>query len=232
MDTPIDIEVPVSPAQGQRPKKKGPGRPEGASVVREKILDASETLFANLGYAGTTLRRAADAADVTQALISYYFKSKYGLYEAVFMRRGQTISQQRIENLDKLNARGTPGLPEIVRAFLLPTLALRRTPQGRSFLRLQARLHTEPPEISYRLRTEAYGESTRRYVEAVRRAVPELEALDAYWRVTLMIGTYLYAFSDTHRMEEMAPAGTYDPEDSDSLIEQVTRFVVGGFQAS
>jgi AcrR family transcriptional regulator len=199
-------------------------------VVRDEILDAGETLFANRGYAGTTLRQVADAANVTQALISYYFESKYGLFEAVFMRRGQTISDERIQNLEKLIARGTPDLSAIVRAFLLPTLSLRRTPQGRSFLRLQSRLHTEPPEISYRLRTEAYGESTRRYVEALKSALPELSELDAHWRVTLMIGTYLYAFSDTHRMEEMAP-GVYDPEDSDSLIEHVTRFVVGGFEA-
>jgi len=46
-----------------------------------------------------------------------------------------------------------------------------------------------------------------------------------------MVGTYLYAFSDTHRMEEMAPPGLYDPDDTDSLIDQVTRFVTGGMQA-
>jgi AcrR family transcriptional regulator len=214
----------------RRTKQKGPGRPGGAtSVVRDEILDAAEALFANLGYAGTTLREVAHEAKVTQALISYYFGSKYGLFEAVFLRRGQVISQQRMDNLDALGAK--PRVRDIVRAFLLPTLQLRGTPQGRSFLRLQARLHTEPPEISYQLRTDAYGGSTRRYVEALREALPKLPELDAYWRVTLMIGTYLYAFSDTHRMEEMAPKGLYDPEDTESLIDQVTRFVVGGFEA-
>ena len=220
----------VGAARKRRTKQKGPGRPGGAtSVVRDEILDAAEALFANLGYAGTTLREVAHEAKVTQALISYYFGSKYGLFEAVFLRRGQVISQQRMDNLDALG--GKPRVRDIVRAFLLPTLQLRGTPQGRSFLRLQARLHTEPPEISYQLRTDAYGGSTRRYVEALREALPKLPELDAYWRVTLMIGTYLYAFSDTHRMEEMAPKGLYDPEDTESLIDQVTRFVVGGFEA-
>jgi len=200
-------------------------------VVRDDILDAAETLFANLGFAGTTLREVANAAQVTQALISYYFGSKYGLFEAVFLRRSQEISQQRLDNLEQLGRHGKPKVPDIVRAFLLPTLTLRSTPQGRSFLRLQARLHTEPPEISYKLRTDAYGGSTRRYVEALKEALPKLAELDAHWRVTLMIGTYLYAFSDTHRMEEMAPEGLYDPEDTDALIDQVTRFVVGGFEA-
>jgi hypothetical protein len=68
-------------------------------------------------------------------------------------------------------------------------------------------------------------------VEALRAALPDLSELDAHWRVTMMIGTYLYAFSDTHRMEEMTRSGVYEPADTDSLIEQVTRFVVGGFEA-
>jgi len=218
-----------TPAAQTRRKagQKGPGRPEGTSVVRDDILDAAEELFSNLGYAGTTLREIADQAKVTQALINYYFGSKYGLYEAVFMRRSQIISQQRLDNLAQLQAKpGRPKVRDVVQAFLMPTLAFRSTPEGRSFLRLQA-----PPQISYKLRTDAYGNSTRLYVDAVRKALPNLPELDAYWRVTLMVGTYLYAFSDTHRMEEMAPAGLYDPDDTDNLIDQVTRFVTGGMQA-
>ena len=215
----------------KRVKQRKPGRPEGTSAVRDEIMDAAEAQFADLGYAGTTLREIAAATNVTQALISYYFGSKYGLFEETFLRRGQVISKQRVDLLEALMDRGRPTVREIVHAFLSPTLALRSTPQGRSFLRLQARLHTEPPEISYKVRTDAYGSSTQRYVEAFRLALPQLGELDAYWRVTLMVGTYLYAFSDTHRMEEMTPKGLYDAEDTEALIDQVTRFVVGGFQA-
>ncbi len=214
-----------------RVKQRKPGRPEGTSTVRDEIMDAAEGQFAELGYAGTTLREIAAATNVTQALISYYFGSKYGLFEETFLRRGQVISKQRVDLLEALLDKGKPTVREIVHAFLSPTLALRATQQGRSFLRLQARLHTEPPEISYKVRTDAYGSSTQRYVEAFRLALPELDELDAYWRVTLMVGTYLYAFSDTHRMEEMTPKGLYDPENTEALIDQVTRFVVGGFQA-
>jgi len=215
----------------KRVKQRRPGRPEGTSAVRDEIMDAAEVQFAELGYAGTSLREVAAATNVTQALISYYFGSKYGLFEETFLRRGQVISKHRDELLEALLAKGKPKVREIVHAFLSPTLALRSMPQGRSFLRLQARLHTEPPEISYKVRTAAYGSSTQRYVDALRLALPQMAELDAYWRVTLMVGTYLYAFSDTHRMEEMTPKGLYDPDDTEALIDQVTRFVVGGFQA-
>ena len=74
--------MPSPKVQGRRgvaPKKKTkaaarnrPGRPEGSNgQVRDRILDASELLFAERGYAGTTLREVADAAEVTQAIDGY-----------------------------------------------------------------------------------------------------------------------------------------------------------------
>jgi hypothetical protein len=120
---------------------------------------------------------------------------------------------------------------DVVRAFLAPTIALRETPGGRRFLRLQARLHTEPAEISYKLRNEAYDGSTRAYVQILEEILPELQAKDVYWRVVLMIGAYMYAFSDTHRLEELAP-GICDPNNTDEILEQIIAFVSAGLLAA
>ncbi|WP_459618519.1 TetR family transcriptional regulator [Bordetella sp. 2513F-2] len=210
-----------------------PGRPEGVANknLREKILDAAEATFADLGYAGTTLREVASKVKVTQALISYYFGSKYGMFEAVFLRRGRKISDERMARLEALMQSPTrPRVRDIVQAFFAPTLALRATARGRAFIRLQARLHTEPAEISYKLRNEAYDKSTRAYVDAICTVRPDLPRKDVYWRVTLMVGAYLYAFSDTHRLEELAP-GICHPENASEVMEQITAFVEGGMTA-
>jgi AcrR family transcriptional regulator len=222
-------------AANARTKKK-PGRPGGTSKVRESILANAEKMFADRGYAGTTLREIADGSRVTQALINYYFGSKFALFEEVYLRRALEVGRERLINLEHLQEVETltgepPAVEDIVRAFLEPTLALRATPEGRNFLRLQSRLHTEPPHISYKLRTNAYDRSTRGYVRLLRKVLPRLSALDACWRVTMMIGTYLYAFSDTHRMEELA-GRDYDATDSAAVLEQVTRFLTGGLQAA
>jgi len=195
------------------------------------MMDAAEAVFSESGYAGTTLREVAQRAEVTQALVSYYFGSKYGLFEEVFLRRGRQISDARQENLQRLMDSGEPvRVRDIVRAFLMPTLALRSTPEGRAFIRLQARLHTEPPEISYQLRNNAYDTSTRSYAYAICAALPGLSEKDVFWRVTLMVGAYLYAFSDTHRLEQFA-AGICNPDDTEEVLEQATAFIVGGMEA-
>lgn len=88
-------------------KPRGPGRPEGTSVIRDEILDAAEAVFSSLGYAGTSLREVAEKAKVTQALISYYFGSKFGLFEQAFLRRSQPISLERIKRLEELERAGS-----------------------------------------------------------------------------------------------------------------------------
>jgi len=214
-----------------RVKRVGPGRPEGASNVREEILDAAEQVFADLGYAGTTLRLVADRAHATQALINYYFGSKYGLFEEVFLRRGRKISDERLERLAALRASASPlQVEDVVRAFLAPSLAMRESVEGRAFLRLQARVHTEPPEISYKLRNEAYDRSTREFAAAFREAQPGLSEKEAFWRLTLLIGAYLYVFSDTHRLDQLAP-GLCNPDDPDEVMAMISAFVSAGMRA-
>jgi len=223
----------VQPPQAKRQQRRaGPGRPEGVSNVRDEILDAAEIEFAILGYAGTSLRNVADRAKVTQALINYYFRSKLGLFEEVFLRRARVIVDERVQQLETLRASGKPlEVRDVLRAFLMPSLSMRETPGGRTFMRLQARLHTEPPEISYKLRYEAYDESTRLYAETLRELLPHLSAKEVYWRMILVVGSYLYAFSDTHRLEIMAP-GVCNPNDTDEVLNVIVDFATAGMLAT
>ncbi|WP_241082988.1 TetR/AcrR family transcriptional regulator [Achromobacter xylosoxidans] len=201
------------------------------SNVREQILDAAEIDFADRGYAGTSLRDIANATNVTQALITYYFGTKQQLFKQVFLRRALFISSERMRLLDELRHAATPPtLENVVRTFLAPMLELRKSVGGRAFIRLHARLHTEPPEISYPLRSQAYDESMRAYIQALQKALPDLPAKVIYWRATLMVGAYLYAFSDAHRLEVLS-RGVCDPNDEHETFDQLLGFILGGLKA-
>ncbi len=52
--------------------------------TKQKILEVANDLFAKNGYAGTSVRDIATAADVNLAAINYHFKNKDSLYLQVF----------------------------------------------------------------------------------------------------------------------------------------------------
>jgi AcrR family transcriptional regulator len=69
-------------------KPRRPGRPRAASAdLRERVLDAALRRFAAAGIAATPLRAIAQAAQVTPALLHYYFGSKDLLVEALIAER-------------------------------------------------------------------------------------------------------------------------------------------------
>jgi AcrR family transcriptional regulator len=206
-------------------KPKRVGRPEGQRNLADKILDKAETLFADQGYSGTTLRQVADAAGVTSAMTAYYFKNKENLFREVFLRRGLSVATQRVERLEALTQAGDMTIEALVRAFLEPSAKLRKTSRGRAFLRLHARLHMEPEPLSFALRREVYDVSTRAYVEAFADLLPDQSKHRIYQKMSLMVGAYLYAFSDTNRLKELAMT----EEATGDLLETTVAFAVGGF---
>jgi len=61
-------------------RQRGPRDERGA--MRERIVDAARLSFAEHGYAGTSMRTVARAADVDAALVHHYFASKSDLLDA------------------------------------------------------------------------------------------------------------------------------------------------------
>jgi AcrR family transcriptional regulator len=66
------------------PKKRAapPGPRDERGVLAARILAAAREAFADTGWAGTTIRAVARAADVDPALVYHYFGSKDGLLDA------------------------------------------------------------------------------------------------------------------------------------------------------
>ncbi len=54
-----------------------------ANETREKIIEAALELFMRYGFAGTSMGKLAEAADVTQSLISHHFGNKQQLWMQV-----------------------------------------------------------------------------------------------------------------------------------------------------
>lgn len=62
--------------------KRPGGRRPGNSETRQAILSTARESFARYGYAGTTIRAVATAAEVDPALVMHFFKTKDELFAA------------------------------------------------------------------------------------------------------------------------------------------------------
>ena len=51
--------------------------------AREVLLAAATALFAQKGYAGTSVREIVERAGVTKPVLYYYFENKEGLFRAI-----------------------------------------------------------------------------------------------------------------------------------------------------
>jgi AcrR family transcriptional regulator len=69
-------------------------RRRDAARTRKALLDAASRRFAVDGYASTTVRDIADDAGVNVALISRYFGSKEGLFEACLVNLVEESRQE------------------------------------------------------------------------------------------------------------------------------------------
>jgi TetR/AcrR family transcriptional regulator len=102
----------VSTSKARR-SPKAQERQRDPERTRKLILEAAAAEFAAHGYAGARISAIATRAGVNQQLISYYFDSKEGLYQA--------ISEGWRERQTELAPPGTP-FPEQLRRYALEVL--------------------------------------------------------------------------------------------------------------
>ena len=94
--------------------------PRNAEATKERILDAAEALFARRGYDAVTVRQIMGRAKADVALAYYHFKSKRDLFDAVLLRRAQTLNTLRLQALEAVeqrHANDQASVEEIIEAF-------------------------------------------------------------------------------------------------------------------
>lgn len=221
------LSGPVRGARARTPRK--------AAGSRELILNAAERLFANHGYRGASIRMICDKCGINQGLVHYHFGSKQNLFTEVFLRRGRFIAEERARLLDEAEtaAGGRPlTIEALVRCFVVPPLRLfQQGAAGRAFVRIQARLQSEPRKLAMELRSRVYDDTTFRFVAAIRRVLPQLPARDVYWRFNFMIGAYLSVIAQNGRLEIIS-RGTCSSLDVAEAEQQMVAFLVAGFRGA
>ena len=217
-----------------RAARVAPGTGSRSAATRERILDSAEKLFAERGYYGVSIRDVTGAADVDVALVSYHFGSKQGLLEAVFLRRAADLNDERLALLDAVLAdsgRRSPRLEDIIDAFTRPLLdrSTRGSPGWKSYFALIAEINNSP-EFGGVLMTRFFDPVVQRFIEAIRRALPQCDDRDLYWAYHFLSGALTLTFAETGRIDKLS-GGVCRSSDLASVHERLVPYCAAGFRA-
>jgi AcrR family transcriptional regulator len=164
--------------------------------TKERILHAAEDLFAQHGFAGTSLRQVTSRADVNIAAVNYHFGSKENLVHEVFKHRMDEMSDKRLSALSECVAKDPADLHGILLAFIQPALALTMDRHGASFVRVLARAYAEKNDGLRNFLSENYGQVLREFAKAIAVCLPQLSKEELYWRMDFTAGALTYAMAD------------------------------------
>jgi AcrR family transcriptional regulator len=209
-------------------------RAKAPQSVRERILEVAERLFAAHGMSGVGLRAISAEAKVNLASIAYHFGSKDGLLEALFAQRAAPIAQERLRLLEQVCERTPkPRLEDILDAFLRPALGLgtEAHPGNPAFIKLRARLATEPEALSRKILSKAFDASSRAFIDAIAEALPDLPRAEVEWRFHFMLGAMFYTMADSGRIQALTK-GRIDPGDVKRALRHMIPFLAAGFRSA
>lgn len=198
--------------------------------TKDRILGAAESLFAQQGFAGTSLREVTSRADVNIAAVNYHFGSKENLINEVFRRRLDELSERRLGALKTAGEKSPGELQAVLAAFIEPALALSLDRQGGSaFVRVLARAYAEKDERLRQFVSEHYGHVMREFSKAVAACLPDLPRDTLAWRLDFIAGALTYAMADFGHNKRSG--GASDHTHCQRAARELVRFAVAGLGA-
>ena len=204
------------------------------SDTKERILDAAERLFAEQGFAGTSLRQITTEAEVNLAAVNYHFHSKESLVSAVLGRKMGPANARRSELLDQvLREAGTsqPAIEELLRAFLQPIFEARAAGVELScFPRLMARLASDSSDWAAEVMSTHLKPVLDRFWPAFDWALGGVPRYKLAWAIHYCLGAMAHSLAGPPLILRFAESGA--PElDQNAQMKQLITYMAGGLRA-
>lgn len=202
-------------------------------TTKERILDAAERLFADEGYAATSLRDITKEADVNLAAVHYHFGSKIELLKAVLSRRFEPVNEERLRRLTEVEERSgerIPGLEDVLRAFIEP-IFLRLQEDGggwAKFMQLVGRTHSDTSAEIRAAFEHQFEEVVIRFSAALARALPELSMNVLGHRTHFVVGAMAHTFAFCNQRSFPLVDSSTEPA---AILEALLDFAAGGLRA-
>lgn len=220
-------------------KKRGRGRPPkgvggGPEAMRDRILDVGEALFAEHGFDGVTVRQIARKANVDVALAHYYFGTKQGLFDAVFLRRAAILNEARLKQIDNYQINPGPNGPSVegvIWAFLEPVLE--RWANGgsgwKNYFAIVAQVNNTH-QWGGQVMARYFDPVIHRLIDALKGIMPGAKEADLYWGYHYLSGALTLTFAETGRLDLLS-SGKSKSSDYEAVKATMPVFIAAGFKS-
>ncbi|MGM0784293.1 MAG: TetR/AcrR family transcriptional regulator [Pseudomonadota bacterium] len=200
-----------------------------------RILDTAEVLFAERGFAETSLRTITSKARVNLAAVNYHFGSKKALIQAVFSRYLDPFTERFHGVLDDLEARHAGGvipLEELLESMARTVLEVPAERHSlKVFMKLLGLAYSQAQGHLRRYIQEEYGSVFMRFTDLVRRATPELPDSERFWRLHFVLGTVIFTLSGLDALRDIAEKDYGEHVTVRDLIRRLRPVVVAALNA-
>lgn len=204
----------------------------------DNILDAAETLFAEKGFAETSLRAITSKADVNLAAVNYHFGSKKSLIQAVFARFLDPFSDHLLIQLNKkftTQEEGPAQLKELLETFAYTIYAMRTErlkTKDQIFVRLIDLAYSQGEGHLLDFLRKQYGEVFTKYLALFKEACPHVPDDELFWRIHFALGAAMFSLSGFEILAAFVPKskdGT--PPTPITIYKYIIPFLIAGINS-
>jgi AcrR family transcriptional regulator len=202
-----------------------------STETKEQIIAVAERLFAERGFAGTTLRTVVSEAGVNLAAVHYHFGSKEELFRAVVRRFSHPVIEQELHLLSELKARSElPSVEAILTVVLKPSLEILTQEQDAQLMQAQfmGRCRTEPKSIQ-RIANDEFAVVTEACLDLLQRVLPEQSRSQLYWKLDLVIASLIRVLTEAGQPDALLKSNS--PEDIQATTQQLVKFLSPGMRS-
>ena len=194
----------------------------------ERILRAATILFAERGFAETSLRTITGMADVNLAAVNYHFGTKKSLIQAVFAQFLTPFCAELAARIDALEATLQDGKPPQIESLLkilfesliVSTASINEKPQR--FMKLLGLAYTQAQEHLRQSLSHRYAPVYNRYVGWLSKTAPHLDPIVFYWRINFILGASIFTLSSFESIQAILA----DEHSMDMQIEGAVEYLI------
>ncbi|WP_027849724.1 TetR/AcrR family transcriptional regulator [Marinospirillum minutulum] len=200
------------------------------TVVR--ILDTAEALFAEKGFAETSLRVITSRAKVNLAAVNYHFGSKKALIQAVFARYLDPFCEEFNKELASLEKKSEVTLEELLEVLARCTVSVPATKGSLSvFMRLLGLAYTQAQGHMRRYLQEHYGQTFLRFTNLLKLSSADLPDAERFWRIHFMLGAVVFTMSSLDALRDIALSDYNEKTRIADLVARLLPVVTAAMQA-